>query len=768
MKLILRNDKGTALVTVLIICAVMLIIGSSLMDFSLHDLKNNMESQNATYTYIGADSAIQQSFDTITQLFANPAYANSKNIVYKKGQVDADEEFATQIKSYISTDLNALLSDAPTGTSQISRKLDLGNSSNSATIEGYDVALINQVFQSPYMIITLGITAKVNYNPLGVSSQTKEVYAQKAFKVYVAKEFFLRGPVYTIGDFMTDNPSGTPGAVSVQGDVHVYGTSPDEYGNDDQDYYGGIIAQKASTIFIDGNAFSRSHIRTGGMNDNDAGARIDITKDAFAQSIQAFSDNSNILVYRNAYTYDDMEMNGQNSIIGVNGNYFGLSPGADYPDESSSIVNSSPIYNYTDDAQKSRIVVNGDVLINGSTILYTEDETHNKKITPKNSIEDASTAWLDDMPMFRDWDLSATTDYTQWIKDNGFDTTNRGQVNGYGNLFQIWSPFDISVPANVPANVATWVTNINSVRKIGSNTGLMPGSINGFCNNMMAANDRIYYKWKALEINKPNLLKGQYVLDNFDSAKNAGIPAWTNFWDAAINDSSATYYDKMHDNFALLNNMIKDEANIFITRAEYSTTDTTIKHPSNFAFSTTKDSLGFLKGSNAYFKTADRPVGAIGKYIYKVDPTDNNPNTWSNPKGSAVPYYVLYNDDAQTEINLNNITFNGIIFTNGKVTLSGNATVNGAVIAAGDGVDQTVSASDETGGFCKNVPSIQSNGSNLGKLYDGSYAAIYCTGQNNHINFPGAATGATMEECRDNLILNIFYDEGLYLQDIFK
>ena len=44
-------------------------------------------------------------------------------------------------------------------------------------------------------------------------------------------------------------------------------------------------------------------------------------------NVYSFWCRRQVLVYRNAYTFDDLEINGANSIIAINGSYVGMSTG---------------------------------------------------------------------------------------------------------------------------------------------------------------------------------------------------------------------------------------------------------------------------------------------------------------------------------------------------------------------------------------------------------------------------------------------------------
>jgi hypothetical protein len=109
---------------------------------------------------------------------------------------------------------------------------------------------------------------------------------------------------------------------NIIGDVKVYGTTPEKPRRMQQEYYGGVYALEKAQMRIEGNAFVRNFIRTGKYMDyvNDADldlksddSTINIIGSAIAQCVQVFGKNDRITVMKDAFTFDDVEMNGENS-----------------------------------------------------------------------------------------------------------------------------------------------------------------------------------------------------------------------------------------------------------------------------------------------------------------------------------------------------------------------------------------------------------------------------------------------------------------------
>lgn len=139
-------------------------------------------------------------------------------------------------------------------------------------------------------------------------------------------------------------------------------------------------------------------------------------------------------------------------------------------------------------------------------------------------------------------------------------------------------------------------------------------------------------------------------------------------------------------------------------------------------------------------------------------------------------YYLVVNDQPKNEIVVNG-EFNGIIFTNGRVTVRNNGKITGCIIAAGRGCEFT--GSEATGQTCtvtgsaadydpatnepirmpviKNLKLGDTTSSNVSLLDSGEFAGVMFDGGNSSVNFSD----------RDTLLNGIRKDCGIDLSDIF-
>ena len=750
------SNKGVTLILVIVILMVVAILADILIETAFQNYKMGKASGYTDYSYYAGESAIQKCFDILYNKCADPAMADTNHIVYD----GADGQFAKAVVNSVLAPYIAQLSlegnfkgldvkDDPSNKADVDIQLQyLGYSRNETTNPGK-------------IKIKIGLTAQSSYVVKPFLSSDKTVYAKEEFLVTIPNGFKLRGPVYSIGDLMADQASN----VDILGDVHVYGTSPEYLKQPEQYYYGGIYAKSNSQMRIRGNAYSRSFIRTGQYSGASDASSIFVYKDAIAQCLQIFGRGQRIAVMRNAYTFDDLEVNGEDSVLAVNGSYFGLSDGSDgsYHDNSSAIINSATLhYLNSPDSQKSRIVVNGAVMLNGGTFRINEASGDTLY-----QIEDASIAWFTDplnpSPVYKNAPvpLPSDTTYVDWLEDNGYDLTGKG----FGNLFQTFNMMPWNMDSTTAdSNFNSWLAKIDAARQAGnsnisSNYDLVkPDKIQGFSNYVLASNDDMYFMKKNnendSELKKAQLLSNNFIVDNILPPDT--YSSWNNYWDYYVDNSYAWNGGYCTEIPGILNNIMKPkllhQANIFVEREIVGNTvksgGEVVKHKSDNVFNKLETSLAELISTSPSNPYIIEP--SDGAYSEALDGTANlsNPgypyndlviNPWAQGQ-----YFLIVNDDPNLELVLDGTTFNGIIFTTGKVILKNGAVVNGAIVAAGkgydsvNGVEGSAAETSEIGGVPMMIraPRIKEDGSNIGVLDSGGYAAVYCTSGDVAIHFP--------------------------------
>jgi hypothetical protein len=510
-----KNRRGSSLPMVLLTFLVILILAAAIGNSVTQWFKLVRNEETNEYAFIAAESAIERCMYDISTIVTASTYTNGIEWV-------SNDDFAHRVINEMNRAGNPLprsysidvYGPAALPAAEVTLQFSLG----SGTVE--------RAANPERLRIPIGITAVSKLENGLFRAYGKQVYAQGTFEVAIPNKFRLHGAVYTIGDMLaSDNAqveitgcddAGNPG----RGDVNVFGTGLEEKKRPEQYYNGGIYARNNSRLEIQGNAYTRSLIRTGSCSDSGAAAgddnsSITVHRDAIAQGIQVFGKRDAIIVGRNAYTFDDLEMDGEDSVIGVNGSYFGLSygVGGDYHDASSAVVNAAPVYGgYTEDSMRSRIVINGDVLVNGTTFRMSDPAAG----TADHNIEDVSLAWMGGEPYYRSLPSGLSpAEYFALLKGD------RAAASGFLNIFQKW-------PSPV-GSLSDWLSQINTVRG-GSNpmandyasAGLptTPNTaISGFCHNAMAVNDRIYFMDKS-SISTSEITRianlGTYQIDNVE------------------------------------------------------------------------------------------------------------------------------------------------------------------------------------------------------------------------------------------------------------
>ncbi|MDP4093444.1 MAG: hypothetical protein Q8920_08795 [Bacillota bacterium] len=750
MKARLGGKDGSVLLLVVIITSVFIILGIGFMSAAMQELKTGKASENIDYAYLAAESGVERTFDQLKQLCDQPATSNKGT--YNPGDLDS---YSRQIVTYLDGQITkdpVLIDVADTGKT------------NEAT---FTVGSIKYVEKSAVLKSQTELTMKIGVTSVGQltkginNSGNKSVYAEKNFTIKLPLRFDLNGAIYAIGDLLSNGSNTT-----ITGDVNVLGTTPYSPAGSNQEQYGGIYAKNASTLDIDGNAYTRSFIRAGAYNPSDDNSTIYIHKDAVAQCLQIFGGKDKIAVFRDAFTFDDLEVDGINSILAVNRNYFGLSSGNGlHHDDSSAIVNAAPVHfpDYMTEAMNSRIVVNGAVMVNGGTFKLASDGS------ALGVIEDASLATSSDgTPYYKSWNYSDSEIKSDWqgykesLEANYKDGSNNQQLFGYGNIFQRYTP--IMNPTK--NDIDNWLSNITS--KTDNKFNYDPTKIYGFCNRAFASNNKIFFMENGDQTNAgitglPSDFTKNFSPDNIkiDDYTFSGVKMdWNTFWAPIYNlDGNDTWWTKFrggsplltHDNIngkEIVNNdvgapqkledlktMIKPLTEIFATR-DYNYGSNVIADTGYSAIgnSTTVfqalcnsfDDLGLDREHNIINLRMMGATGDLGGIKCYSDPTKSIYDDCAD-NGA---YYLIVNDDPKVTITVNG-KFNGLIFSMGQVKIAGGADITGSIIASGAANGK--SFADVNADGILNSPKINGNAD---ALEDGTNAAVYITG-NAKITFNG-------------------------------
>ena len=253
------NEKGSAMLSVLIVIAILIILAVALINSAATGFKNSKHEETADIAYFAAQSGLEKCFSFIDNYCS--IKSNSDGITYT-----SDADFAQQ---YVEVKLKKALKEytfsnygAPADKAVFPVSLS-DKASDTATVEieddDFKFLSCRDSEDDPGKIeVTIGVKAVADYTMGQNSAVNKGVYAKKVIKVYIPRGFQLEAAIYTIGDLMINNIN-----AQVTGDVVAFGTSPQYAKQVEQYYYGGIYAKNRGHLSVYGNAYSRGLIRTG-------------------------------------------------------------------------------------------------------------------------------------------------------------------------------------------------------------------------------------------------------------------------------------------------------------------------------------------------------------------------------------------------------------------------------------------------------------------------------------------------------------------------
>jgi hypothetical protein len=773
IKFIIKNKSGMALPSVLIICTLLVMMLVPLLNLSLQQLEVSKSQSNVGYSYLASGTATEKAVKSIKDYIDRKTYisyydvdpnAYADKIISDRniGSMWGDMEAAVNVETDVGSSNN--------GKSKLKSLFRVGNVSTNASGDKY--------------VVTVGFVITSNIVKGKNSASGTDIYSQVVFEIDMKKSFFRPAAINGIGDiYVTGNMN-----ANINGDVKVVGTAPEAATQPQQDRYGGIYATQNGNLTISGNAFARAFIRCGDtsqtayddyiidpINRPGDNSMIEIKKSAVAQCLQIFGPKDYILVHNDAYTFDDIEMNGLNSIIAVNRSFFGLSnvtgSSNEFHDASSAIVNSA-IVHYPDEqslqeAMKSKIIINGNVMINGGTFWINPD--NGKPLNDDEpQLEDASSAWNDDdeLPTYKNFEYvspdSRPSGYLEFHIKSGVNTADvqyrtkswlydqytKGLANGYSNLIQAWIPRESGY-------VSTWFNTIKSLNANYENVktrsfplGFNPSPyfIRGFCHFEVAANGTMYFMDKYgktrldtfieeantswLGISKGEIKNSLYYLDanlnKFGVAQNDFDTWWDNNWNYPNYEG---YMMSVGDAMKEIKPKLEKITEDFVDR-EYDYRHGKILNSPVKEVMTNSNFFNYI-GS----KLKDCNSGASDEIIIDSEITSTVPqiggvyqiSNYLRGLDSTIDkskFFVVVVNDPNNTIEINS-EINAIVYTRGKVIMSPGGKLNGFIIAAGKGYNGGAST---TGSAADLMPYIKSDGSNIALLDSGEFASVVFRG----------------------------------------
>jgi hypothetical protein len=688
----ITNTAGNSIPLVLLIALIVMIIGGAVAYGTVQvfsAVKGEAHSQRA---YFAAESALERSMCCLDTHITKESYATSKGIIYSGD----DDAFITAIIGSLNSNdpgnnIYRAFNDISVYTNDSMNKPEV------TIAYSYKGGIKKLGLKKIVIPITITATARME-NGLFKSYGKKSV-ATREYEVWIDNGFKLNGAVYTLGDLLAKTTIPNPSESEIEGNIYVFGTGLENARVMQQHYNGGVcVTDKAVLKVTDGNIYTRNLVRAGLFSEGDSSesCAIVVDKDIVAQGIQVFGSNDSIVVNRDAYTFDDVELIGVNSYIAINGNYYGLNPGeGKRHDTSSAIINAAPRFT---NGEYSRIVVNGDVFVNGTTFRIKDTSTGEVG----HKMEDVSHAWIDDETVYAAKGIAAGDDidvYKQAIEDARSNNT----INGFSVILQNSWIYNGNI-----TNWEAWITEIKAAAINGrTNINLsVPSKVSGFCNYAMAANDRIYMMDRtdrnSSEIKRPTSFSNNIGDDDHgiaalkDYFSNDYVnDHWTN------DDSGWTVYasengsNSMTEAMTNMMGILQEHVEVF-AKKEYVPTPTPEPTPPpptptptptpdkiKYSFVESGGTTLFMKLSN-YLDGID---DSTTNYFLKIpNNADVSPVNVISEIGSSTNYHIILNLNPNRELHID-VEMYGIIFSHGKVVIKENGKVNGAVIAAGRGYD---------------------------------------------------------------------------------
>ncbi|HOM01411.1 MAG TPA: hypothetical protein PLH43_01105 [Acetivibrio sp.] len=740
----LKKERGAALITVVIIAAILTTLSVVLLNSAIQGLTLSKRQKNIKLTYFAGQSAIEKWFNIIQKESENADIGADFN----------DEVTSANVKNYA----EKVISKVETKLKDIEYIDVTSKAATVAGLSGDDYSKIKlesiKIIGTPELLaggkqvkVRIGIQAKASFDnpdtPYG--STTQPLYAERDFIFEVPQNGFkLTFAIATAGDLYTSTRDYVDGIIEaevsgfnadIKGDVSAFGTFAKDTLWPEQFYYGGIMAMHGAKMDIKGNAYSRAFIRTGpyrGVSEKDVTfadrSQINVYRDAVAQCIQVFGNQNIISVFKNAYTFDDIEMNGEDSIIAINGSAVGLSHYFETRnhDALSAIISSAPIHNLLSEGSlRSTIAVNGDVIIPGGTFRVDDNGVFT------GLLEDASVFWYEDangikIPFYKmySWSEDDIDDpdkyHTELRKRLG--TLSSYSLTGPFNLFQVWpSKEPTTTDIETGGGLANYVLNelVGNIKLVWGKKEApteiaTPTAISGAWSYELAANWGYYAaplaEYGAVGVKGLDYIKREkfaieniYKKDSF--GKIVGLKFDSSIWDDVPSIGSTPYNSYTQSVFSKLDTtgVIGDPDNIKNNLLDYTQLLASRKYPSGGSEWDISGEHGIsklLKEAKSKFSAFAVQEEAKDYYIpvnpalsggkYNLTYFDSEIYTKcaeSRTKGGFdedTEYFLVFNEDPEIDLVIDGV-FNGIILTAGSVVLNGGADIRGAIISAGGG-----------------------------------------------------------------------------------
>ncbi len=439
IKMPFRSNRGTALIMVILIVAVMSLLGISLVAVTLSGFKMSIFYSESNKAYFAAEAAVEQVAGILDQRVANrqeyarvqasdyvqgllrddPNYIRNSDGTIKQTVFDAEfrtkylESFYTGLEDEfrnIDTEyLKGLLNTEAVGADGKAYK-DIGADKERMILE-------SACYNSTDLKLGIAVTGicgdsrrrlDVTFNLLPDSGKIPYKDIQKS----VLNKKRTLPPVFGKAVVAEKNMIAAGGHVSIDGDVLCFGTVPaGEGGEEDQDApwyrYGGIMAGISGdvagnsgeldfnanktgsfvggSILINGNAATMAYVHS--IYGTDANpSNITIKGKTFARAIKSekSSNFSVIDLQGDVYTTDNLQIDSSGTNMNIQGKYYGFVDAGYMIDGSGADTPGKTLKDEILFKRTSSIVVNGDSYLNMNNEIYVGGSTFFREISDED------------------------------------------------------------------------------------------------------------------------------------------------------------------------------------------------------------------------------------------------------------------------------------------------------------------------------------------------------------------------------------------------
>ncbi len=422
----LRSEKGSTLLLVVITVAILSVLGTALLAMSLMNINMKQNDYRIKQSQYYAESGIDQVYAFVGKIVADDieealnqttAQIDNKINLINTALVSVDAGDYAELSAYpnYESQIRDYVEETSPGSGEyVLLKSKIEEDANDWYLLNFKL-LINSHETDPSKdtfkeLIENAPYANIRLGGAGSSVLTVTVDSSDVFPMVVSEEEFVINNIYVsykdvngtlkeistdivISDNIKDFPVSTVenriavpdnplwqqaivanGAITfsnvdvkIEGDVYGYAQIPS--GSTDITTVGGVNASgSAADVEIDGNVFSRGHVQV-----SNGSANMTINNGlVYANSFltQSNATAGILTVNGNVYTQDDLELNGANSKIYINGSYFGFTDGSTIGSGSSHDKSSAIVIN--EDMIGEELRITGSIDTDNYSVDYEE------------------------------------------------------------------------------------------------------------------------------------------------------------------------------------------------------------------------------------------------------------------------------------------------------------------------------------------------------------------------------------------------------------